>query len=144
MEAIRQLQAVQGRLEAQLRAIQSELDAVKKAISVLQRDLQQREQEVVEIRPKELSGMRITEAIRRLIQNDFTTPLTVRDQLMRGGFPHKDKGKLLNVVWATMQRLSNTAEYEAGKADGKFALRRRAASGNSPTLPLAESAKAVQ
>jgi len=139
MEAIRELQRVRERLETQLRAIQSEMDAVSKAIKVLEREQPQS----VEIKGKELSALTFTDAVRRLISEEYVTPLKVRDQLIRGGFPHsKDKTKLLNSVWATMQRLVKGSGFEQGKLDGKFAVRRTRSS--ESTLPLGDQKAAVQ
>jgi hypothetical protein len=140
MEAIKELLLLRERLESQLRILQSEVDAVNKAIKVMER-----EHPESAIKTKELSSLGVTDAIRRTIKGELITPLQVRDQMILGGFPcPKGKSKLLNIVWATMQRLGESSDYEVGKSDGKFALRRKASPRDASMLPLAESAKAVQ
>src|SRR5205809_7760459 len=122
MEAIRELQRVKDKLESQLRVIQSEIDAINKSIKVLERDNPEEA-----VKGRELRGLGITDAIRLSIRSELITPLKVRDQLLQAGFSFpKGKLKLLNTVFSTMKRLAKTPEFEAGKVDGKFAVRRKA------------------
>lgn len=139
MEAIKELLKVRERLNSQLRTTQSEVDAVEKAIKVLER-----ENPESAIGTKELRTLGVSDAVRRLVKGEFVTTTKVRDQLIMGGFPCPNgKGALLDVVWSTMRRFANKPDFEAGKVDGKFALRRRAGRDGS-ILPLGESSKALQ
>jgi hypothetical protein len=140
MEAIKELLLLRERLQSQLRTLQSEVEAVDKAIKVLER-----EHPESAIKTKELSSLGITDAIRRLVKSEYVSPVKVRDQLILGGFPcPKGKSKLLNTVWSTMKRFEDSPEYEKGKVDGQFALRRKPTQRDASLLPLNESAKGVQ
>src|ERR1700751_3218841 len=104
MEAIKELLIVRERLQSQIRALEGEVDAVNKAIKVLER-----EDPETAMKTKQLGNLGTTDAIRRLIGSEFVTPITVRDQLILGGFPCRNgKQRLLNVVWATMKRLGKS------------------------------------
>ena len=133
MSAKLELQGLKGRLEDKIRALRMELETVDKAIALLDRETP-KPAEAPKI--KGIGNMGVTDAIRSMIAFEFVTPLQVRDALTKSAFSYPNgAAKLLNVVWATMQRLAESPAYEVGKVDGKFAVKRRSSTGQ---LPLAE------
>lgn len=140
METIEKLQKLRDRLQSQLRIIQSEFDAVDKTIKLYEREFPESP-----VKTQELRSLGMTDAVRRIVKGEYVTPLKVRDQLIQGGFPCPNgASNLLDTVWSTMRRLGTTSEYEAGKKDGKFVLRRRNMPKNASLTPQTEAMKTLQ
>ena len=128
---IQELKRIKSRLESTIRSSQSELEVIDKAIGLVEREQVIPKTLLVldtdaQPRTREFAKLKLTDAIRKAVGNDFIIPSEVRDALLLGGFPlpKAGKGRLLNYVFVTLKRLANTGEMEGGKKDGKFAVRR--------------------
>lgn len=127
---IQELRRIKSRLETTIRSSQSELDVINKAIELVEREQGRPTVTLLgadaQTRTRDFAKLGLSDAVRKIVGGDFTTPFEVRDALLIGGFPvpKAGKGRLLNYVFVTLKRLASTSELEAGKKDGKFAVRR--------------------
>ncbi len=130
MEAIRELNRVKASLEGRQRAVQAELDTVNRTIQILQREQQLG---VNGSQAKTFAKSGLSNSCREIVKSDFRTAVEVRDQLMQGGYKSSGSekmGKLLNSVYATLNRLAKNGELEVQNMDGKRAFRKKQTAGN--------------
>jgi len=127
---IQELTQIKHRLESTIRSCQTELDAINKAIELVQRE-QGGKSTLISTdgsrKVNEFARLGLSDACRHVVGAEFISPSEVRDSLLLGGYPipKKGKGRLLNYVFVTLKRLSDTGgEFERGKKNGKFAVRR--------------------
>ena len=121
MEAIRELTKLQQRKHDQLRELQVEVDAIDKAIELLEREKQS---EALTGTSKEFAKTGFADGCRSIVGPEFITPLEVRDRLIRGGFKHKSKSKVLGGVYATLKRLAGPkGPFDVGARDGRKVYR---------------------
>lgn len=129
MQAKQELTQLKERLQKQIVVLQSEMSVVDQAIELLDR-------EDMSIPSTGRNGSRfsslgLSEAIRKVVTSDWTSPTEVRDELMHGGYPTDDKSKFLGSVFATMKRLRRR-DLEAKRIGGKLKYRKLTTSTNSP------------
>lgn len=122
MQAKQELTHLKERLNAQIVALQSEMAIVDKAIQLLEREGQS--SQPAPEQAKQFRTVGLSDAIRQTVASEWISPTEVRDELMRGGYPNKDKSKLLGSVFATMKRLTGST-FEARRIDGKLKYRVR-------------------
>ena len=121
MEAIRELTKIRQRKHDQLHALQVEVDAIDKAIELLERENQN---EGSASMSKEFAKTGFADGCRSIVGPEFVAPLEVRDRLIRGGFKHVSKTKVLGGVYATLKRLAGpNGPLETGTLNGKKAYR---------------------
>ncbi len=121
MEATRELVRIKQRKQDQLRELQVEVDAIDKAVELLERESQS---EGSTSTSKEFAKTGFADGCRSIVGPEFVTPLEVRDRLIRGGFKHESKSKVLSGVYATLKRLAGpNGPFEAGTMNGKKAYR---------------------
>ncbi len=120
-QAIRELTKVRQRLHDQLHELQVEVDAIEKAINVLDREDQNDGSASTN---KEFAKTGFADGCRSIVGSEFITPLEVRDRLIRGGFKHKSKSKVLGGVYATLKRLAGPkGPFDVGARDGRKVYR---------------------
>ena len=123
MEAIRELTKLRQRKYGQLRELKVEVDAIDKAIELLERE---KHREGLTSTSKEFSKTGFADGCRSIVGPEFITPLEIRDRLIRGGFKHNSKTKVLGGVYATLKRLAGpNGPFENGTLNGKKAYRVR-------------------
>jgi len=124
MEAVKELTRLRERIQLQLRELQSELDAIDKAVQLLEREGRRSASSVNE---KQFAKFGLSDAVRKIVGDEWISPTEVRDVLMQGGYPNKGKGKLLGSVFATLKRLGigNKAEFEMKRIDDKIKYRKK-------------------
>ena len=121
MEATRELLRIKQRKQDQLRELQVEVDAIDKAVELLERESQS---EGSTSTSKEFAKTGFADGCRSIVGPEFVTPPEVRDLLIRGGFKHASKIKVLSGVYATLKRLAGqNGPFEAGTMNGKKAYR---------------------
>ncbi len=121
MEVTRELVTIKQRKQDQLRALQSEVDAIDKAIELLEREKQS---EASTGTSKEFANTGFADGCRSIVGSEFITPPEVRGRLIRGGFKHESKSKVLGGVYATLKRLAGpNGPLETGTLNGKKAYR---------------------
>ena len=121
MDAIRELTKLQQRKHDQLCALQVEVDTIDKAIELLERENQS---EGLTSTSKEFAKTGFADGCRSIVGPEFVTPPEVRDRLIRGGFKHESKIKVLGGVYSTLKRLAGpNGPFEAGTMNGKKAYR---------------------
>ncbi|MEP6536094.1 MAG: hypothetical protein ABJF23_12285 [Bryobacteraceae bacterium] len=136
MQAIRELEQLQRRLEAQIALIQAELDTISKTIKILEREtpgaaaqmtvpVVASEQRIPPTPITEPKAIGLSDLCRQIMGDHWMAPVDVRDQLMEMGYHNTDKGKLLSSVYATLKRLSDSGEMESRKESGRTEFRRR-------------------
>jgi hypothetical protein len=125
MQAIRALEDLKSRLEAQIATTQADLEAVARAIRLLEREtpetLSQMSPEAANVAgntPRPIMPAGLSDLCRQIIEDQWIAPLNVRDRLMELGYPNTDKHRLLSSVYATLKRLADNGELESRKIDG--------------------------
>ena len=129
MTAIDELERVKQGIESQIQSLRAELDAIDKAISVLKRE--QTRPSTLGRSAEDFSKMGLSDACRKIVGEEFISPVIVRDRLRAGAYPNQDKGKLLGSVYATVKRLAESGEFEAQKVEGEPTKYRKRPQGGS-------------
>ncbi len=120
MQAKQELKRLKEKLNAQITALQSEMAIIDKAIQLLERE--GKSSPAATQQGKYFRTVGLSDAIREIVAAEWISPTEVRDRLMRGGYPNKDKSKLLGSVFATMKRLGGSV-FEMKRIDGKLKYR---------------------
>jgi hypothetical protein len=122
MQAKQELTRLRDKLNAQIAALQSEMVIVDRTIQLLEREDQS--SPTAPQQGKRFRSVGLSDAIRQIVAAEWISPTEVRDGLMHGGYPNKDKGKLLGAVFTTMKRLGESI-FEGKRIDGKLKYRMR-------------------
>ena len=142
MQAIRELEELRKRLEAQLSIIQGEIDTISRTIKIIEREtpnaspqmnlpsvvtpaLGESTNAVASPAPHVVKNELGLSALCRQIASDWIAPSEVRDKLLSTGYHNTDKNKLLSSVYATLKRLSDNGHMDARKENGRTEFRTR-------------------
>ena len=124
MQAVLELTRVRQKLQQKVEALQEEVTSIDRAIRVLERENPSRINTVNGSSGRQFKKMGLSESCLAIVGGDLVKPSTVRDRLTAGGYPMQTKTKLLSSVFATLRRLADRGQLEAGTIDGKRAFRR--------------------
>ncbi len=121
MQAKQELMQLKTKLQQQISVLESEMVTVDKAIQLLEREDHSGASGPKDARFRKVG---LSDACRQIVGSEWASPSEVREALMKGGYKHESKAKLLGSVFATLKRLA-AKEFEGKKVDGKLKYRKR-------------------